>query len=98
MYKYYHPISSTQSGFCTQNACELYEVSPCRLTKKPQREKKTKIREAVEEAEKASWWTMAAGNPALSFYSKAKQVIEKEPLHENSKESGILCEARFNMS
>ncbi|KAH7976655.1 hypothetical protein HPB52_017512 [Rhipicephalus sanguineus] len=50
-----------------------------------------------QEAESASWRTMAAGKPGLSFYSKAKQAIEKEPLYENSKGSGLLCETRCGM-
>ncbi|KAH7943148.1 hypothetical protein HPB52_005839 [Rhipicephalus sanguineus] len=29
--------------------------------------------------------------------NKAKQAIEKEPMHENSKGSGLLCEARCGM-
>ncbi|KAH7936420.1 hypothetical protein HPB52_023405 [Rhipicephalus sanguineus] len=81
----------------TQRLAERYEVAPCRLTEKPQRDRRTKVREAVQEAESASWRTMAAGKPALSFYSKAKQAIEKEPLYENSKGSGLLCEARCGM-
>ncbi|KAH7972705.1 hypothetical protein HPB52_015745 [Rhipicephalus sanguineus] len=81
----------------TKRLAERYEVAPCRLTEKPQRDRRTKVREAVQEAESASWRTMAAGKPALSFYSKAKQAIEKEPLYENTKGSGLLCDARCGM-
>ncbi|KAH7948527.1 hypothetical protein HPB52_024084 [Rhipicephalus sanguineus] len=91
------PCINTKWVLRTKRLAERYEVAPCRLTEKPQRDRRTKVREAVQEAESASWRTMAAGKPALSFYSKAKQAIEKEPLYENSKGSGLLCEARCGM-
>ncbi|XP_049271186.1 uncharacterized protein LOC125758238 [Rhipicephalus sanguineus] len=98
VFKYIHlKCINTKWVLRTKRLAERYEVAPCRLTEKPQRDRRTKVREAVQEAESASWRTMAAGKPALSFYSKAKQAIEKEPLYENSKGSGLLCEARCGM-
>ncbi|KAH7985362.1 hypothetical protein HPB52_025694 [Rhipicephalus sanguineus] len=98
VFKYIHlKCINTKWVLRTKRLAERYEVAPCRLTEKPQWDRRTKVREAVQEAESASWRTMVAGKPALSFYSKAKQAIEKEPLYENSKGSGLLCEARCGM-
>ncbi|KAH7969895.1 hypothetical protein HPB52_022490 [Rhipicephalus sanguineus] len=98
VFKYIHlKCINTKWVLRTKRLTERYEVAPCRLTEKLQRDRRTKVRGAVQEAESASWRTMGAGKPALSFYSKAKQAIEKEPLYENSKGSGLLCEASCGM-
>ncbi|KAH7971678.1 hypothetical protein HPB52_002169 [Rhipicephalus sanguineus] len=81
----------------TKRLAERYGVAPCRLTEKPQRDRRAKVREAVQEAESVCWRKTATEKPALSLYSKAKQAIEKEPMYENSKGSGLLCEARCSM-
>ncbi|KAH7963948.1 hypothetical protein HPB52_023979 [Rhipicephalus sanguineus] len=64
---------------------------------KPQRGRRTKVRESVQEAESVSRRKTATEKPALNLYSEAKQAGEKDPLYENSKRSRLLCEARCGM-
>ncbi|KAH7940234.1 hypothetical protein HPB52_022554 [Rhipicephalus sanguineus] len=98
VYKYIHlKCINTRWVLRTKRLAERYGVAPCRLTEKPQRDRRAKVREAVQEAESACWRKTATEKPALSLYSKAKQEIEKEPMYENSKGSGLLCEARCGM-
>ncbi|KAH7943520.1 hypothetical protein HPB52_009176 [Rhipicephalus sanguineus] len=91
VYKYIHLKCIITPGGCyAQNAWPSATGSH-RLTEKPQRDRRAKVREAVQEAESVYWRKTATEKPALSLYSKAKQAIEKEPMYENSKGSGLFC-------
>lgn len=78
----------------TKRLGERYGIAAARLTEPPRHDRRQKVRDQVATVELERWRKAAQEKPALSFYSGNKTGIAKEPIYDNARGSGLLCEAR----
>ncbi|KAH7946849.1 hypothetical protein HPB52_004974 [Rhipicephalus sanguineus] len=71
-----------------------HRVEAIRLTAPLQRDTRKKVRESVSAVETERWRESGRAKRALALYWEAKTDIAKEALYDNSRGSGLLCEAR----
>ncbi|KAH7948517.1 hypothetical protein HPB52_024074 [Rhipicephalus sanguineus] len=95
VYKYVH-LRSVRTKWVarTRSLSERYRVEAIRLTAPLQRDTRKKVRESVSAVETERWRESGRAKRALALYWEAKTDIAKEALYDNSRGSGLLCEAR----
>ncbi|KAH7984200.1 hypothetical protein HPB52_017967 [Rhipicephalus sanguineus] len=95
VYKYVHLLSvRTKWVARTRSLSERYRVEAIRLTAPLQRDTRRKVRESVSAVETERWRESGRAKRALALYREEKTDIAKEALYDNSRGSGLLCEAR----
>ncbi|KAH7968592.1 hypothetical protein HPB52_009849 [Rhipicephalus sanguineus] len=95
VYKYIH-LRSVRTKWVarTRSLSERYRMEAIRLTAPLQRDTRKKVRESVSAVETERWRESGRAKRALALYWEAKTDIAKEALYDNSRGSGLLCEAR----
>ncbi|KAH6947624.1 hypothetical protein HPB50_020325 [Hyalomma asiaticum] len=94
-YKYVHHKSMrTRWVARTRWLAERYRVEAVRLAEPLRRDTRQKVREVFRGVETEKWRAESKAKSALAVYSEGKAIIVKEGIYDNSKGSGLLCEAR----
>ncbi|KAM7295530.1 uncharacterized protein ISCGN_025030 [Ixodes scapularis] len=71
-----------------------YEVPPTLLDGRPLREGVADLKKHVRQVETRRWTESATRKPSMTVYAASKRAIEREQLHDDSRGSCLLFEAR----